>query len=61
VAELLGEFEENIEALTLVPSSGGVFEVSVNGRLLYSKRKTGRHAEPGEVVEQVRNFLKEGK
>ena len=61
MAELLGEFETDIEALTLVPSSGGVFEVSVNGRLLYSKRKTARHAEPGEVIDLVRNFLKEGR
>jgi selenoprotein W-related protein len=34
----------------LIESSGGVFEVSVEGRLVFSKRKLGRHAEPGEVV-----------
>jgi hypothetical protein len=30
-----------------------VFEVSVDGRLLYSKKRTGRHAEPGEVLRLI--------
>lgn len=29
----------------LVPSKGGVFEVTVDGHLIYSKKETGRHAE----------------
>lgn len=28
----------------------GVFDVTVDGELLYSKHATGRHAEPGEVL-----------
>jgi selenoprotein W-related protein len=34
----------------LVESSGGVFEVTADGRLVFSKKVLGRHAEPGEVV-----------
>jgi selenoprotein W-related protein len=34
----------------LVESSGGVFEVTVDGQLVFSKKALGRHAEPGEVV-----------
>jgi selenoprotein W-related protein len=49
VDELIKQFEQKIEAITLVPSDGGRFEVSVNGKLLYSKLQTGRHAEPGEI------------
>jgi selenoprotein W-related protein len=56
-AELLDEFEAEIEALTLVPSDGGKFEISVNDDLLYSKLQTHRHAEPGEVVGLVRRYL----
>jgi selenoprotein W-related protein len=33
-----------------VPSSGGRFEVAVDGRTVFSKVKIGRHAMPGEVV-----------
>ncbi len=50
------EFEADIEKLTLVPSDGGRFEVEVNGNLLYSKLKTGRHVQPGEVRELVREY-----
>ena len=48
-AELLGEFESQIESVTLIPSSGGRFEVTVNSDLVYSKLATSRHAEPGEI------------
>jgi selenoprotein W-related protein len=48
--DLLKEFEHVIESITLIPSDGGRFEVSVNGTLIYSKLQTKRHAEPGEVV-----------
>jgi selenoprotein W-related protein len=56
--DLLKEFEFQIESLTLVPSDGGRFEVSVNGDLIYSKLRTGRHAEPGEVLKLVANKAK---
>lgn len=35
----------------LIGSSGGVFEVVVDGELVFSKKKLGRHAEPGEVMD----------
>jgi selenoprotein W-related protein len=55
---LLKEFESNVESFTLVPSDGGCFEFSVNGKRLYSKLETHRHAEPGEVAGLVREYLK---
>jgi len=56
--ELLKEFEYDIGNLTLVPSDGGRFEVMVGDALVYSKLKTHRHAEPGEVVGLVRKIIK---
>lgn len=41
----------------LVPSSGGVFEVTADGTLLFSKKALGRHAREGEVVGLVRAFM----
>lgn len=55
--ELLKEFEHLIESLALIPSDGGRFEVSVNGRLIYSKLQTKRHAEPGEVLGLIRKIV----
>jgi selenoprotein W-related protein len=34
-------------------ASGGLFEVAVDGELVFSKRQLGRHAEAGEVVELI--------
>jgi selenoprotein W-related protein len=58
--ELLEKYESSIESITLLPSAGGVYEVIVNGQLLYSKKATGRHADPGEVAGLVGKFIKEG-
>jgi len=57
--ELLQELEAEIESVSLVPSEGGKFEVSVNGQQLFSKKQLGRHANPGEVLGLVRNYLRE--
>jgi len=32
-----------------------VFEVTVDGRLVYSKRETGRHCSHEEVIEAIRS------
>jgi selenoprotein W-related protein len=34
----------------LIQSSGGVFEVELDGRSVFSKKSARRHAESGEVV-----------
>jgi predicted Rdx family selenoprotein len=41
----------------LLESSGGVFEVAMDGRLIFSKKALRRHAEPGEVLRLVREAL----
>ncbi len=56
--ELLKEFEPHIETITLVPSDGGRFEVTVNDVLIYSKLQTDRHAQPGEVAGLVRKLAR---
>ena len=47
--------ERQITELTLIPSSGGRFEVTVDGELLFSKAELGRHADPAEVVDAIAN------
>jgi selenoprotein W-related protein len=55
---LLENFEPEIESVTLVPSDGGRYEISVNDQLIYSKLQTGRHAEPGEVIGLIQKLIK---
>ena len=61
LTELLKSIEAEIETITLTPSDGGRYEVTVNGNLLYSKLQTGRHAESGEVASLVKKYLQETK
>ena len=48
--ELLEQYPNAIETLTLIPSGNGRFEVVIGDDLIYSKKATGRHAEPGEIA-----------
>ena len=57
--DLLKHYEHLIEEIKVIPSDGGMFEVTVNGQLLYSKLSTHRHAEPGEVLGLVRKMVGE--
>ena len=57
--ELLKNYEHLLEEMTLIPSDGGRFEVTVNGQLLFSKLSTHRHAEAGEVLGLVRKLAGE--
>ena len=56
-AEILGGWAPVITDLRLIPSTGGRFEVTLDDELIFSKTASGRHAEPGEVVSEVRSRL----
>jgi selenoprotein W-related protein len=45
--------KQDISSLTLVPASGGVFEISVNGEKIYSKKQTGEFPDPAAIVKAV--------
>ncbi len=48
--DLLSNYQHIIEDLRLITGTSGVFDVAVDGQLLYSKAETGRHANDGEVL-----------
>jgi selenoprotein W-related protein len=50
VSDLLSNYQHVITDLRLVTGGSGVFDVTVDGEMLYSKKETGRHAEDGEVL-----------
>lgn len=39
------------------PSGGGVFEVTVDDTLIFSKKQLGRHAQPGEILALIEKHL----
>jgi selenoprotein W-related protein len=42
-AEILSEYQHDVEAFDLVMGSGGDFEFSIDDELIYSKRETGEY------------------
>jgi len=60
MTEILSDetIERRTENFTLVPSDGGKFEFSANGKLLYSKLQTGRHVTEGELLKVLKDHLK---
>ena len=50
-SDLLSNYQHVIESLTLVTGSKGVFNVEIDGELLYSKHATGRHAKSNELLQ----------
>jgi len=47
---LKDRYEADVE---LISSGGGVFEVEVDGRLVYSKKATGRHCTEQEICQAI--------
>lgn len=54
---ILREHKENISEVTLYPSSGGVFEVTLNEELIFSKKKLDRYPEKDEIEEIIRTKI----
>ncbi len=42
-AEILSEYQHDIESFELQMGAGGDFEFSIDGRAIYSKRETGEY------------------
>ena len=43
--------------MNLIEASGGLFEVTVDGDRVFSKKDLGRHAEEGEVLRLIREHV----
>ena len=55
--ELLTTFEGELDELSLRPGSGGVFEVHVNERLIWSRKEAGRFPDIKELKQRVRDEI----
>ncbi len=55
--ELLGTFGEALDGVSLVPSTGGIFEVRADGELVWSRKQMGRFPEIKELKRAVRDAV----
>ena len=51
--ELLSHYRKDLSELKLIPAGGGAFEVSVNGKLIFSKLSEGRFPELKELKQLI--------
>jgi len=49
--ELLDHFRGKVKEVNLITSSGGVFEVTVNGQKIYSKKETGKFPAAKKIID----------
>lgn len=55
--ELLTTFEADLAKVSLAPGTGGIFEVRLNGVLLWSRKQEGRFPEMKELKQRVRDKI----
>jgi selT/selW/selH-like putative selenoprotein len=47
--KLITELKDRLKRLVLIPSDGGRFEVSIDGRPVFSRLQTGRFPDYAEI------------
>jgi selenoprotein W-related protein len=53
--KLITDLKAKIKRLVLVPSDGGRFEVSIDGKKVFSKLETGRFPEYQEIRKHIKS------
>ena len=60
--ELLSTFAEELGSVTLIPdATGGVFEIRLDGKLIWSRKNEGRFPEMKELKQLVRDAVAPGR
>lgn len=54
---MLEDWESAIAIVELVPGTGGIFDVHVDGERVFTKSMLGRYPEPDDVVPLLRPLL----
>lgn len=55
--ELLTTFEQDLTSVALKPGTGGIFEITLNGQLIFSRKNAGRFPESKEVKQLIRDVI----
>jgi selenoprotein W-related protein len=55
--ELLTTFEQELGEVALVPGTGGVLEVRLDGEVIFSRAREGRFPESKELKQSVRDRI----
>jgi predicted Rdx family selenoprotein len=56
-ARILDEHEDTVGAVTVVPGANGVFDVEVDGDVVFTKSMLGRYPDPDDVMPLLHSRL----
>ncbi len=59
--ELLTTFDEELSEVALIPGTGGIFEIKINDKLLWSLKDEGRFPDIKELKKRIRDEIAPGK
>ena len=59
--ELLTTFETELREVALLPGTGGVLDVRLDGKLIWSRREQGRFPEAKELKQAIRDRIAPGR
>lgn len=55
--ELLTTFDADLTSVNLTPGTGGIFDIRLNGELLFSRKTAGRFPESKEIKQLIRDVI----
>ncbi|MGZ9723305.1 SelT/SelW/SelH family protein [Rhizobium miluonense] len=55
--ELLLTFTDSLGEVALIPGTGGVFEIHIDGELLWERKRDGGFPGPRELKQRVRDII----
>lgn len=55
--ELLSTFGETLGEVALIPGYGGVYEIHLNGTLIWERKRDGGFPEPKEIKRRIRDII----
>ena len=59
--ELLSTFAEDLGAVTLVPSTGGAFQIEADGVIIWERKRDGGFPDVRELKQRVRDRMDPGR
>ncbi len=55
--ELLTTFEQDLDSVALKPGTGGIFDITLDQKLIFSRKEAGRFPEAKEVKQLLRDRI----
>ena len=55
--EILSTFDQEVDELSLLPGTGGIFEITANDKLIWSRKQDGGFPEITELKQRVRDVI----